>query len=84
MNKPKSEYSSNIITAIASIILLLGVISTVKFWVPFLSSANQAEYAKAIDPFKVPKIDPPTDADLKKAVEKTEELESEENYDPKP
>ncbi|MBP7861148.1 hypothetical protein KA183_05655 [bacterium] len=56
MTQPKSGYSSNIIVAIAAIIILLGVMDTVRFWSPLIGVKDLEALAKELDPMK-PKLD---------------------------
>lgn len=85
MSEPKKGYSSNIITAIAAVILLLVIVQTVKFWMPFIGASDIESMVKARDPYKMPEVKPPP-SDLEKEQEPktgTTQVE-EENYDPKP
>ncbi|MDX2107950.1 MAG: hypothetical protein SFY67_16225 [Candidatus Melainabacteria bacterium] len=52
MAQPKSGYSSNIIVAIAAIIILLATLDTVKFWAPLMGVKDLEALAKELDPMK--------------------------------
>lgn len=52
MTQLKSGYSSNIIAAIAVVIILLGILDTVKFWAPLLGVRDMEALAKEFDPMK--------------------------------
>ncbi len=58
MTQPKSGYSSNIIVAIAAIIILLGILDTVKFWAPLMGVKDMEALAKELDPMKPVNLQP--------------------------
>lgn len=52
MTQPKSGYSSNIIVAIAALIILLGILDSVRFWSPLVGVKDMEALAKELDPMK--------------------------------
>lgn len=61
MTQSKSGYSSNIITAIAAIIILLAIMDTVKFWAPLIGVKDLEALSKELDPMK-PQVQVPQEA----------------------
>lgn len=85
MNESKKGYSSNIIVAIACLIVLWGIIDTVKFWVPFIGAADIQSLVKAHDPYKMPAVKPEQQESGKaKSETGAEDPENDENFDRKP